>query len=177
MSTMGMSRNRTQAFVKYRDAARAHTRPLGAGMGDGDASREASSSRLLAGAVSSAIGASLPPGWVDVTQAVGMDIASIKSKVVELAKCHARALLTTFDDVGKEETQVEVLTLEVTRLFRRAEQKLKALSEWRDRAATPEDAKMVTNAQRSLAGELQALSIDFRKQQKMFLQKIQKQRE
>ena len=46
-------------------------------------------------------------GWVDVTQAVGMDIASIKSKVVELAKCHARALLTTFDDVGKEETQVE----------------------------------------------------------------------
>lgn len=95
------------------------------------------------------------------------------TQVAELGRAHAQALLPTFDDVSSDEHAVEILTQEVSRLFKRAESGLKQLGAVRD--GSEKDAKMRKNVLVSLAGDLQALSQDFRSAQKSYLGKLRQQ--
>lgn len=49
---------------------------------------------------------------------------SIKQKMNDLRALHGKAALTTFDDSNSHEMEIEVLTQEITRLFRKAEVRL-----------------------------------------------------
>ena len=69
---------------------------------------------------------------------------------------------------------IEVMTREITQLFRKAERKLKSLSQFQ---TTKDGARLITNVQQSIAAELQKLSQEFRKQQKGYLQRLRKQQE
>ena len=91
--------------------------------------------------------------------------------MAELGKAHAKALLPNFDDMSGEEQVVEVITQETTRLFKRCEKRLQALSQG------TEDAKVRQNVQRKLAMQLQNLSVEFRKMQKDYLQKLKQQQD
>lgn len=172
-STKGFSRDRTQAYASLRQRAHAHKHAF----------EERDSARLLGvesgnGGLSGvdSITASVMPAWVETQEQITTDIAIIKQKLGELSRIHKKATLPTFDDAGDGNEQViEVMTREITSLFRRAEQRLKSL---RSRGASADGGeKVVTNVQQSLAAELQKLSQDFRKQQKTYLNRLRKQQE
>mmetsp|Transcript_3481 Transcript_3481/g.12562 ORF Transcript_3481/g.12562 Transcript_3481/m.12562 type:complete len:322 (-) Transcript_3481:67-1032(-) len=187
------TRNRTAGYIKLRDACRARSKSL---YGGGEPDR--TTTNLLAAAIehstptgeasaAASAGAGgyraglvgLPPAWVDISDEVAADIERIRKKLGELSEIHAKVFLTTsFDDVNSDEHVVEVVTQEISRLFRKGEQKLKKLSApgvGEEHSET--DAKIRKNVQMSLAAELQQLSFAFRKKQKDYLNNLQHQRE
>jgi syntaxin 16 len=179
------TRNQTALFRKYRDALR-NVRPGSASTGvrgsieltevfgrpkgyttletedDADPSR--------AGSVS----VSLPPAWVDISDDVSSEMNKVKIKMADLAKSHGRALMVSFDDNTGEQHTIELLTAEITRSLKRCEQKLQRLSGGQGGSG---DENLRKNVQRSLATDLQALSIEFRKLQKGYLARLRLQNE
>jgi syntaxin 16 len=117
----------------------------------------------------------LPPAWVDISDQVSADMQRARGKMAELSKAHSRALMPTFDDSQKEEHTIELLSQQITKLLKKCEQKLQQLS--KGTGPSEQDASIRKNVQRSLATDLQSLSMDFRKQQKGYLQKLRRQQE
>ena len=113
----------------------------------------------------------MPPDWVAVSEDVTTTMVRIKDKMAALSALHARALLPNFDEFSGEDAKVEVLTQEVTRLFKRCEKNLQALSAARP-GADAGDVKVRQNVVRAMAAELQKQSVDFRRRQKDYLQKL-----
>lgn len=177
-ATLGTTRNRTEIFLKYRNHARGGARPL-------SPDRTSSTGKLLAAALAShdenghavvevpgiaGIAAVLPPQYVDFKEGIRVEMSAIKRKMDELKNVHSRAALTHFDDANSDEAQIEVLTQEITRLFKKCEVRL---TRFGGHSCNNEaDEKVRQNVQRVLALELQKLSLAFRKQQKTYLNRL-----
>lgn len=112
----------------------------------------------------------MPPAWVSVSDDVTTAMGRIKERIAQLSSLHARALLPSFDESSREDEKVDVLTKEITRLFKRCEKSLQALSA--ANTGDEGDAKVRQNVVRSMAAELQQHSMDFRRKQKDYLQKL-----
>jgi hypothetical protein len=76
-------------------------------------------------------------------------MGKLKVKMAELSKVHSQALMPTFDDSGGTDQTIEILTQEVTRGFKRCEQKLRRLET--DKGAKGQDASIRKNVQVSWA--------------------------
>jgi len=127
-----------------------------------------------------AVVAAAPPAWVEVQEEVSRNMAQIREKMGLLHRAHQKAALPTFSDFGdggssSAKDDVDVLTRQVTALFKKCEGRLKLLMQVP--GGGQEGAKVRGNIATALAGEIQALSQDFRKQQKSYLQKLQRQKE
>ncbi|KAG2694690.1 hypothetical protein I3760_08G156400 [Carya illinoinensis] len=93
--------------------------------------------------------------------------------MAELAKAHAKALMPSFGDGKEDQRLIESLSQEITGLIKRSEKKLQRLS-----AAGPsEDSNVRKNVQRSLATDLQNLSMELRKKQSTYLKRLRQQKE
>ena len=185
------TRNRTPLFRKYRDALRHVRAPAGApsassSPGGGPAVVEMASllrpDRNYAPlstddpSASSSRGAAmvgLPPAWVDVSEEISANMQRAKTKMAELAKAHAKALMPSFGDGRDDQRAIEILTHEITDLLKRSEKKLQKLS-MKD---SSEDSNVRKNVQRSLATDLQTLSMEFRKKQSTYLKQLRQQKE
>lgn len=187
------TRNQTALFRKYREALRS-VRPYAATSSGahGGAIELVEAPLLKRGgprgynaiggedldAGQSSVGSStmnLPPGWVDISDQVSADMQQARAKMAELAKAHGRALMPSFDETSKEERTIELLSQQITKLLKKCEQRLQQLS--RPTGPSEQDANIRKNVQRSLATDLQTLSMDFRKQQKGYLNRLQRQQE
>lgn len=73
---------------------------------------------------SAGVVSALPPRYVDFKEAIRHEMLTINQKMGELRKLHGRAALTSFDDSNSHEVDIEVLTQDITRLFRKAEMRL-----------------------------------------------------
>ncbi|KAG0567823.1 hypothetical protein KC19_7G164200 [Ceratodon purpureus] len=187
------TRNQTALFRKYREALRSVRPYATTSSGGRGGAIELVEAPLLKGGPRgyNAVGSedldaannlnagsstlNLPPGWVDISDQVSADMQRARSKMAELAKAHSRALMPTFDDTSKEEHTIELLSQQITKLLKKCEQRLQQLS--RPTGASEQDANIRKNVQRSLATDLQTLSMDFRKQQKGYLNRLQRQQE
>ncbi|XP_022719498.1 syntaxin-43-like isoform X3 [Durio zibethinus] len=90
-----------------------------------------------------------------------------------LAKAHAKALMPSFGDGKEDQRNIEALTHEITNLLKKSEKRLQKLS-----AAGPsEDSNVRKNVQRSLATDLQNLSMELRKKQSTYLKRLRQQKE
>ncbi|KAL6606321.1 hypothetical protein ACP70R_041974 [Stipagrostis hirtigluma subsp. patula] len=197
------TRNRTPLYRKYRDALRHVRAPAGApssssgaGGGGGGPVIEMASllrsdrpyaplstddpsasrchvlhlpSRISRGAVT----VGLPPAWVDVSEEISANMQRARTKMAELAKAHAKALMPSFGDGRDDQRAIEVLTHEITDLLKRSEKRLQKLS-MKD---SSEDSNVRKNVQRSLATDLQNLSMEFRKRQSSYLKQLRQQKE
>ncbi|KAJ1383482.1 Target SNARE coiled-coil-like proteiny domain [Sesbania bispinosa] len=115
----------------------------------------------------------LPPAWVDLSEEISADVQRARTKMAELAKAHAKALMPSFGDGKEDQRAIETLTHEVTDLIKRSERRLRRLS-----AAGPsEDSNVRKNVQRSLATDLQNLSVELRKKQSTYLKRLRLQKE
>ncbi|KAK4595563.1 hypothetical protein RGQ29_013870 [Quercus rubra] len=93
--------------------------------------------------------------------------------MAELAKAHGKALMPSFGDGKEDQHLIESLTQEITALIKRSEKKLQRLA-----AAGPsEDSNVRKNVQRSLATDLQNLSMELRKKQSTYLKRLRQQKE
>ncbi|KAK6119036.1 hypothetical protein DH2020_047225 [Rehmannia glutinosa] len=115
----------------------------------------------------------LPPAWVDLSEEIAANIQRARGKMTELAKAHAKALMPSFGDGKEDQRRIEALTQEITDLLRKSEKRLQRLS-----AAGPsEDSNIRKNVQRSLATDLQTLSMELRRKQSTYLKRLQQQKE
>jgi len=73
---------------------------------------------------SAGVASALPPRYVEFKEAIRTEMLTIKQKMGDLRALHGKAALTSFDDSGNHEMDIEVLTQETTRLFRKAEVRL-----------------------------------------------------
>ncbi|PWZ32057.1 Syntaxin-43 [Zea mays] len=194
------TRNRTPLYRKYRDALRHVRAPPGApsssgggGGGGGPVIEMASLLRsdrpyaplstddpsasstdiwfLCCSRGAATVG--LPPAWVDVSEEISANMQRARTKMAELAKAHAKALMPSFGDGRDDQRAIEVLTHEVTDLLKRSEKRLQKLS-MKD---SSEDSNVRKNVQRSLATDLQNLSMEFRKKQSSYLKQLRQQKE
>ena len=130
------------------------------------------------------------PAYVAFKDAARRDMARIRAAMAELRELHSRAALVTFDDDsrGSRDAEVSRATAAVTRLFRDCEARLSAVgrSGGGDSAGgaagaagglSEADERVRQNVRRTLAAELQQLSLQFRRQQRAFLEKLRAQQQ
>ncbi|KAF9669869.1 hypothetical protein SADUNF_Sadunf13G0009400 [Salix dunnii] len=190
------TRNRTLIFRKYRDALKSvrvptssspSTSSVRGGGGGGGPVIELVSTSLLnpnrkyaplstedpGNSSKGALTVGLPPAWVDVSEEIAANVQRARTKMVELAKAHAKALMPSFGDGKEDQLTIEGLTQDITGLLRKSEKQLKRLA-----AAGPsEDSNVRKNVQRSLATDLQNLSMELRKKQSTYLKCLRQQKE
>ncbi|CAH9087450.1 unnamed protein product [Cuscuta europaea] len=184
------SRNRTILYKKYRDALKSVRVPAGSSQSSssgGGPVIELSSTSLLnpnrsyaplstedPGTSSSGLVAvGLPPAWVDVSEEIAANVQRVRTKMAELAKAHAKALMPSFGDGKEDQHRIEGLTHQITGLLKTSEKMLHRLS----RAGPSEDSNVRKNVQRSLATDLQNLSMEFRRKQSTYLKQLRQQKE
>lgn len=68
-------------------------------------------------------------------------MSTIKQKMNELKSLHGRAALTTFDDSNSHEVEIDVVTQEITRLFRKCEARLQQFGAGHTRSDTDEKVR------------------------------------
>ncbi|GMY21843.1 syntaxin-43-like isoform X1 [Fagus crenata] len=188
------TRNRTLIFRRYRDALKSVRAPASSPMastssggGGGGPVIELVNASLLhpnrsytplstedpGNSSKGALTVGLPPAWVDVSEEIAANVQRARTKMAELAKAHAKALMPSFGDGKEDQHLIEALTQEITTLIKRSEKKLQRLS-----AAGPsEDSNVRKNVQRSLATDLQSLSMELRKKQSTYLKRLRQQKE
>ncbi|XP_068659492.1 syntaxin-43-like isoform X1 [Aristolochia californica] len=183
------TRNRTPLYRKYRDALRHVRTPTSTSASSSSAGPviEMVSASLLhsnrsytplstedpGNSSRGALTVGLPPAWVDVSEEISSDMQRAQAKMMELVKAHAKALMPSFGDGKEDQHVIEMLTREITDLLKRSEKRLQRLS-----ATGPsEDSTVRQNVQRSLAMDLQNLSMELRRKQSAYLKRLQQQKE
>lgn len=184
------TRNRTILYKKYRDALKSVRVPAGSSQSSSSGRGpviELSTTSLLnpnrsyaplstedPGTSSSGlVTVGLPPAWVDVSEEIAANVQQVRTKMAELAKAHAKALMPSFGDGKEDQRQIEGLTHQITDLLKTSEKRLHRLS----KAGPSEDSNVRKNVQRSLATDLQNLSMEFRKKQSTYLKQLRQQKE
>ncbi|XP_038714855.1 syntaxin-43-like isoform X1 [Tripterygium wilfordii] len=186
------TRNRTIIFRRYRDALKSVRVPASSSApstssGGGGPVIEMASTSLLnpnrsyaplstedpGNASRGALTVGLPPDWVDVSQEIAANVQRARTKMNELAKAHSKALMPSFGDGKEDQRRIEALTHEITDLLRKSEKRLQRLSS----AGPSEDSNIRKNVQRSLATDLQNLSMELRKKQSTYLKRLRQQKE
>ncbi|XP_010522812.1 PREDICTED: syntaxin-42 [Tarenaya hassleriana] len=184
------TRNRTAMYRKHRDACKSARAPLSLSASDSSTgpviemvngsflrSNRSSYAPLSTDdtgpSSSDAFTIGLPPAWVDDSEEISVNIQQVRAKMAELAKSHSKALMPTFGDGKQDQRAVEMLTHEITDLFRRSEMRLRKLST----SGPSEESNLRKNVQRSLATDLQNLSMELRRKQSTYLKRLQQQKE
>jgi syntaxin 16 len=173
VSSLGTVRDRTHKFVSLRERGKKFSSAsvyneysvgetaglLGHGgpVGDGDLERGPGSS-----------GGERDDPTLSPRSHIQADMASIRSLMEDIRVLHGKASLNTFDDARVDEVAVEVATEKITSLFRSCEKNLLACNNLGPSVSHVEKT-IQNNMQKTLALELQKLSLDFRKQQKTYL--------
>lgn len=173
---IGTTRNITQQFVRFRDEAkrtripdviedRATAKLLGAALGSSDGDIELGSAGISTG---------YAPRWVQVSERIKGDMADLKERIAKLREHHSKALLVSFDDGGGGAgARVDAITREVQLAFKRLDGEIRGMGQT---GGGGEDAAVRLQVQRQLAQALFKLSVDFRKEETRFLNKIEAQR-
>jgi syntaxin 16 len=125
------------------------------------------------------------PAWVKHVDAVEKSLLDIQAQMDQLQSMHSTRLGSVFGrDLTSMEAKIEQLTLQITGRFRTAEQSLQAIGALTrgggggggTRTSTAQDAVVGANVQRSLAQQLQELSVRFRQSQRKYLAEVQAQK-
>ncbi|KAK4476724.1 hypothetical protein RD792_015884 [Penstemon davidsonii] len=178
------TRNRTILYRKYRDALKSVRAPISS---SGGPVIELSTTSLLnhnrsyaplstedpATSSRGTVAVGLPPGWVDVSEEIAANIQRVRGKMAELEKAHAKALMPSFGDGKDDQRRIESITHEITDLLKKSEKRLKRLST----GGPSEDSNIRKNVQRSLATDMQTLSMELRRKQSTYLKRLRQQKE
>ncbi|KAG9046288.1 hypothetical protein FS837_004685 [Tulasnella sp. UAMH 9824] len=133
-----------------------------------------------------------PPNWVDISERVNEILGRTKTKIAQLDKLHAKHALPGFADRSAEEREIETLTTDITRDFRKCQALIQQISPGSSSSSSsgggaeshtfppsssgPPSRHQVLaaqNVQRGLAAKVQDLSGAFRKKQRVYMQTLQ----
>ncbi|KAL5528472.1 TLG2 [Sanghuangporus sanghuang] len=196
------TRSRTLLFLSYRDStARSSTTRTNPFLPHSDAFHDdddehqqlISHSDSEPGHVALDVTSTLPPRWVDISDQVHDILAATQQKISVLERLHAKHVLPGFADRSAEEREIEAVTTDITRDFRRCQsliQSIPALCDQQQQqqqqhrhsfpprsqtqAQQSRHEKLAAqNVQRALAAKVQELSASFRKKQRVYLETLQ----
>lgn len=176
MPPFGSTRNLTQQFIRLRNEAR-RLQGLGASTAHSDRATE----KLLSAAIGKSDDveapapstSSLSPVWVRQAEYIREQMTTVKERLVKLREYHAKALLVTFDGESEAQSHAEVLTREIQQMFKSLDAAIRAMEKSPGRN---EDQEVRLQVQRQLAQALFKLSVDFRKEETRFLNKVEQQK-
>lgn len=182
-SSIGTTRNLTNQFIRYRNDAKRARGPESYGEDRlGDPTTDRATAKLLGAALGSsdiemgsggAIGASYAPSWVVRSERLKADMAVLKDRITKLKEYHSKALLVSFDSDNAASSHVDVLTREVQASFKRMDGEIRGMVA---PGAADDDAQVRQQVQRQLAQALFKLSVEFRKEETRFLNKMEAQK-
>jgi syntaxin 16 len=116
------------------------------------------------------------PTWVEDVDRVKDILQMIQQKMDDLQSLHASRVGSVFGkDLDDMEVRIEAMTRDITDQFRMAERILQKVGA-ATRRAGGEEAAIGANVQRSLAKQLQELSVSFRTSQRKYLAEVQAQK-
>jgi syntaxin 16 len=163
--TIGTTRNLSSQFKRHRDETR-RTRPAGE-----DLATAALMNSALGGNqdVEMAGSALFAPLWVQKSEKIRMDLSILKERLSKLKELHGKMLLVSFNTDDSAQAQVEALTREMQAGFK----KLNAEINNMEQTPGADDAEVRQQVQRQLAKALMVLTMDFRKEETRFLNKVE----
>ncbi|KAF7288660.1 t-SNARE coiled-coil-like proteiny domain-containing protein [Mycena chlorophos] len=167
------TRSRTSLFLSYRNSRAPPQKypesPFGPVAGDDDDERQG-----LIAQSSDEQPAHLPPKWVDISEQVQDILADTHAKITALEKLHAKHVLPGFTDRSMEEREIERLTTDITKDFRRCQALIQRIGTPQHSFPPSAHASLpAKNVQRGLAAKVQQLSATFRKKQRVYMEKLQ----
>ncbi|KAF8629671.1 hypothetical protein AX17_005610 [Amanita inopinata Kibby_2008] len=119
----------------------------------------------------------LPPQWVDISEQVHEILNDTQQKVSLLERLHAKHVLPGFSDRSLEEQEIEALTTDITRDFRKCQSLIQKIPSVQSHSFPPSTSRhgqlAAKNVQRGLAAKVQDLSASFRKKQRVYMEKLQ----
>lgn len=122
---------------------------------------------------------SLPPKWVDVSDQIEEILSDLNPKMTKLDRLHSKHLLPGFVDRSQEEREIETLSNEITREFRRCSKMIAALAtfteDMRRQSKSKHEISLAINVQTALAQRVQSISGQFRKKQSNYMQRLKGQ--
>ncbi|KAF8625436.1 hypothetical protein AX15_005395 [Amanita polypyramis BW_CC] len=164
---MCASRSRTGLFLSYRSSRpRSHR----------DSNNDDEAQRLIPDHI--ALDVHLPPRWVDIADQIHEILHDAQQKISILERLHAKHVLPGFSDRSLEEQEIEALTTDITRDFRKCQAFIQKIPSVQSHAFPPSqtsknDQLAARNVQRALAAKVQDLSAAFRKKQRVYMEKLQ----
>lgn len=121
----------------------------------------------------------IPPDWTEDLEEVQFEMSKIKNKLKELNLLHDKHLnRPTMDDNFDEEKFIDQLTQEITQILGQSQMKVRKISiRVGGVHSSRSDQRLIRNVVSNLASSLQNLTTDFRKNQNLYLKKIQSRKE
>eukprot|EP00300_Choanocystis_sp_HF-7_P031161 c40290_g1_i1.p1 GENE.c40290_g1_i1~~c40290_g1_i1.p1 ORF type:complete len:317 (-),score=84.56 c40290_g1_i1:52-960(-) len=173
------TRNLTSTFLSYRSTMRRRSHSLT----DDTLRASKEGKNTLLGQTKeiemSEVQYEMSPVWIETVDQIKEGLKKIKSRFDELQRAQSKHLLPGFDDVDDDPKQmVEVLTAEISRVFKLCESKIRILGKdviAQDKNST--EAQILKNIRAKLAVELSDQYSAFRKSQKEYLSKVKGQEE
>ena len=108
------------------------------------------------------------PVWVQKSEQIRVELSMLKDRLGKLKEMHSKMLLVSFDPDETAQTQVEALTRELQNGFKKLDKEIRGMEQ------TPgsDDAEVRQQVQRQLARALMGLTMEFRKEETRFLNKV-----
>ncbi|KAJ7783195.1 t-SNARE [Mycena metata] len=176
-------RSRTGLFLSYRDSRARLSRHRPSSYADDPyaAVDDEHEGLIPVSPGHTALDLDLPPKWVDISEQVQDVLADTLAKITALEKLHAKHVLPGFTDRSSEEREIEAITTDITKDFRRCQTLIQRIGtqphsfppSHPDAQSSTHAALTAKNVQRSLAAKVQDLSATFRKKQRVYMEKLQ----
>jgi hypothetical protein len=120
-----------------------------------------------------------PPAWVDLHQELVEEMERAQRKTEDLKKLHRQHLLPGFDEDDRytEQQQIDQLAREIAQSLQSCDLGVKQISApgGGQRNLSPQEARVRSSAQTSLATRLHGLTQRYRKEQDSYIGKLEKQ--
>jgi len=179
-----LTRSRTGLFLSYRDSVsrpRLSRTRLSSYLESPYAAADDEHEGLIpASPGHTALDLDLPPKWVDISDQVQDILADTQAKIAALERLHAKHVLPGFTDRSLEEREIEAITTDITKDFRRCQGLIQRIGVQphsfppsHPDATSKHAALAAKNVQRGLAAKVQDLSATFRKKQRIYMEKLQ----
>eukprot|EP00467_Chlorarachnion_reptans_P003328 CAMPEP_0114500554 /NCGR_PEP_ID=MMETSP0109-20121206/8025_1 /TAXON_ID=29199 /ORGANISM="Chlorarachnion reptans, Strain CCCM449" /LENGTH=303 /DNA_ID=CAMNT_0001678221 /DNA_START=57 /DNA_END=968 /DNA_ORIENTATION=+ len=170
------TRNRTRVFLQFRNSNRGRA-DSGLGLGEGSDSQFLDKDEMGKDRIDRN---SLPPEWVDIVERIEDELKAVSGKMMKLDAAYEARLKVSFSKNRLEEDQnIDVMTQEITRIFRKTDNNLKRIATIGNPEAgakLPMQERVVRlNVMRSLAKRIQASSKSFKNKQKQFMMRKKNQ--
>lgn len=174
--SIGATRNLTEKFKKLRTNAQAGRRP------SFHVQEDKATAKLIDAALNGASGdveggfvgvvGAVTPDWVVQSEKIKTEMGILKDRLNKLKEWHSKAMLVSFETENEAQQHVDVLTEDVKQMFGKLDKEIKRLSA----SAGGGDGKVVAQVQRQLAQALFKLSVEFRKQETRYLNKLEERK-
>ncbi|KAJ6499284.1 syntaxin-like t-SNARE protein TLG2 [Mycena sanguinolenta] len=174
-------RSRTGLFLSYRDSRARLSRPRQYPESPYAIADDEHEGLIPASPGHTAVDLDLPPKWVDISEQVQDILADTRAKITALEKLHAKHVLPGFTDRSSEEREIDAITTDITKDFRRCQALIQRIGtqphsfppSHPDAQPSTHAALAAKNVQRGLAAKVQDLSASFRKKQRVYMEKLQ----